>query len=383
MSERFRPSFPYAWFSTSRIFSSGNASSRSVLRLRPTSLRAGNLRAADQDERARVVERGQDRPVQERRGVDHDLVVGRAGDLEETGELRVAHEVGVLRPKRRGHASSSPDSVPRRVPLELLRVESAGAEIRSCSVCSGWRPSTIAESPNWRSRSSRSVRFPCSTASTDARLVATTVFPIPPFGENTVVTLPSACSTTPVSLPPVRWARRSVKATFSTACGRRNVLLDAGVECLLEHGAGLVRRQHDDRGTGVLADRSEIVQPAGAGVRRVEDGLDAAALERRRRVVEERARLKDLDVLVLTEIREQLVQPVGRADHTDGRAAPRAGTDVLRERGHGCGPFSSSFSCGPLSPSVRIEPVVSAEPGLSPAARAGRSVSVQSAFLTT
>src|ERR671919_499356 len=48
----------------------------------------------------------------------------------------------------------------------------------------------IAASPNWRSRSSSSVRLPCCFASDAARFVAVTVLPVPPLGENTVITRP-------------------------------------------------------------------------------------------------------------------------------------------------------------------------------------------------
>jgi hypothetical protein len=48
----------------------------------------------------------------------------------------------------------------------------------------------IAASPNWRSRSRRSVRFPSCFANEAARLVAVTVLPVPPLGEKTVMIRP-------------------------------------------------------------------------------------------------------------------------------------------------------------------------------------------------
>src|SRR6266536_2755578 len=66
----------------------------------------------------------------------------------------------------------------------------------------------IAASPNWRSRSSSSVRFPQCLASDAERFVDSTVLPVPPLGEKTVTRRPcrplrDACSTI-CRWPPVR-----------------------------------------------------------------------------------------------------------------------------------------------------------------------------------
>src|SRR5436190_319064 len=48
----------------------------------------------------------------------------------------------------------------------------------------------IAASPNWRSRSSSKARFPQCLASDAETFVDRTVLPVPPFGENTVMSRP-------------------------------------------------------------------------------------------------------------------------------------------------------------------------------------------------
>ncbi len=81
----------------------------------------------------------------------------------------------------------------------------------------------IAASPNWRSRSRRRVFLPSYLANVDARFVAVTVFPVPPFGENTVTIRPRrpAWPPPPPTLRPEWLALRIAKTTFSVICGRR------------------------------------------------------------------------------------------------------------------------------------------------------------------
>ena len=70
------------------------------------------------------VERGQHRPVEERRGVDDDHVVRLPRHLEQPRELRLGHELGVLRAQRR-RQDVDPAPVPGHVAGELLGVELA------------------------------------------------------------------------------------------------------------------------------------------------------------------------------------------------------------------------------------------------------------------
>src|SRR5919106_567309 len=81
-------------------------------------------------------------------------------------------------------------------------------------------PSMIAASPNWRSRSSRSVRLPSNLAKAAARLVEVTVFPVPPLGENTVTMRPRRAGVPAGGRCPGRPALRIAKTTFSVICGR-------------------------------------------------------------------------------------------------------------------------------------------------------------------
>src|SRR5256885_906498 len=78
----------------------------------------------------------------------------------------------------------------------------------------------IAASPNWRSRSSSSVRLPECFASEAARFVAIDVLPVPPFGAKTVTILP--CRAWPpwaASFRPAWLALRIAKTTLSVSCG--------------------------------------------------------------------------------------------------------------------------------------------------------------------
>src|SRR5579862_11026 len=86
--------------------------------------------------------------------------------------------------------TSSPHACRVTYPASFSESSSPGATTRSYTVFAGSSPSMIAASPNWRSRSRSSVRFPSCFARSAARLVATTVFPVPPFGEKTVTTVP-------------------------------------------------------------------------------------------------------------------------------------------------------------------------------------------------
>ena len=100
----------------------------------------------------------------------------------------------------------------------------------------------------------------------------------------------------------------------------------------------------------------------------------------------------------LSEARKKLAMGGGGAQSADDsmrtvgdvKLIARAGFErrrvAVRERRHPCGPGGpaiSSSNCWALSPSTRMEPVDSTEFGLSPAACAGRSTSVQSLFLIT
>src|SRR4029453_4496577 len=102
----------------------------------------------------------------------------------------------------------------------------------------------IAASPNCRSRSTSSVFRPSNFAQAVARFVAVTVLPVPPFGENTVTTLPlrpgpdSAC-------PPGGRQHKSVVAV--------------GVEGRREQAGRAARRDDQDRSPRVLADRGQLV----------------------------------------------------------------------------------------------------------------------------
>ena len=128
-------------------------------------------------------------------------------------------------------------------------------------VFSGSRPSMIAASPNWRSRSRSSVRLPSNLANAAARFVDVTVLPVPPFGENTVTIRP-----------------RRVGALTGGFAGRLARLADGeddvlghlreeqdvrhvGVQRLLEQDRGLARGEQDDRRPRVLAERGDLVAP--------------------------------------------------------------------------------------------------------------------------
>jgi hypothetical protein len=65
----------------------------------------------------------------------------------------------------------------------------------------------IAASPNWRSKSTSSVRRPPRLASAEARFADRIDLPVPPLGENTVITCPVRG----------RASRRAARTAFSIA----------------------------------------------------------------------------------------------------------------------------------------------------------------------
>ena len=64
----------------------------------------------------------------------------------------------------------------------------------SKSVCSGWRASVAATSPNESSASTSTHDWPALTTNATARLAASMVLPTPPFAPNTVMIEPRAAS---------------------------------------------------------------------------------------------------------------------------------------------------------------------------------------------
>src|SRR6266550_1918666 len=77
----------------------------------------------------------------------------------------------------------------------------------------------IAASPNWRSRSSSSARFPQCLASEAERFVDSTVLPVPPLGEKTVTRRPCRPPPFACCLRPAWQAFLIEKTTLSVSCG--------------------------------------------------------------------------------------------------------------------------------------------------------------------
>src|SRR5690242_5385787 len=77
----------------------------------------------------------------------------------------------------------------------------------------------IAASPNWRSRSSSSARFPQCFASDAETFVDRTVLPVPPLGEKTVTSRPCRPPADAACLRPAWQAFLIAKTTLSVSCG--------------------------------------------------------------------------------------------------------------------------------------------------------------------
>src|SRR3954451_1772122 len=88
-------------------------------------LEGRHVEAAQDEQLVRPVERREHRAVEERRGVDDDRVVALACNLEQSGDLRLGDELGVLRAQRR-REDVEPARMLRRVAGELLHVEFSG-----------------------------------------------------------------------------------------------------------------------------------------------------------------------------------------------------------------------------------------------------------------
>src|SRR3954471_16968684 len=181
-------------------------------------LEGRHVEAAQDEQLVRPVERREHRAVEERRGVDDDCVVALACNLEQSGDLRLGDELGVLRAQRR-REDVEPARMLRRVAGELLHVEFSGCHDEVIDRLLGLDAHHDRGIPELQVESSSSVLRPC-WASAAARFDAVTVLPVPPFGENTVITRPAWTRETTGVWRLACAALRIAKTTLSINCGR-------------------------------------------------------------------------------------------------------------------------------------------------------------------
>ncbi len=123
-SDEVMPPFVPTRLSSTLIRSVGNASASSVWSASRRFLSVGMSGPLTSSELVGAVERAQHRPVEVRRRVDDDDVVHLQSDVEQSRDLFLGDEVGLLRPLRRGeHVDAR--AVTQRERRQLLGVELA------------------------------------------------------------------------------------------------------------------------------------------------------------------------------------------------------------------------------------------------------------------
>ena len=122
--------------------------------------------------------------------------------------------------------------------------------------------------------------MPAFFAKQTDRFVAVTVLPVPPFGENTVMTRPVAARVSPLAAP-TRVARLADREDDVLGQLRKEQHVgDVGVERLFEQSRGLARGDEDDRRLRVLADRRDLVGGQRRAARGVQHSLEMSAGQR-------------------------------------------------------------------------------------------------------
>ncbi len=143
-----------------------------------------------------------------------------------------------------------------RKTLRVVASRTDALSAASASVWSGSRFIVDAQSPNWRSRSTRQTFPGAISARPIARFVATTVLPLPPLADSTVnhpVGRQARCLRGPGCPQPGRRARQTFDGFAQPLLGRvrRHDLTNAGV-----HGAhqklGCGRSNHEATDLGML-----------------------------------------------------------------------------------------------------------------------------------
>ena len=217
-SLRLRPTFVLARFRITRIRSVGKESSSSVCRPEPDVLDRRDVEPAEQEqEYVGAVERRQHRPVEERRRVDDDHVVGGAGDLEQPGQLALGDELGVLRPDRGGQ-DVEPARMLGRVAGQLLGVQLARGDDEVVDRLLGLEAEHDRGVPELEVEVEQEGAFLVVLREGGREVRGHEVLPIPPLGENTVATLPTRLA--PLAERFSAWqALRIAKTMFSVSCG--------------------------------------------------------------------------------------------------------------------------------------------------------------------
>ena len=92
------------------------------------------------------------------------------------------------------------------------------------------------------------------------------------------------------------------------------------LESLLEQPRRAVRRDEENRGAGVLADRGKLVRGQARAPRRVEDGVQVAARQRAGAVSDANTRADHLDLGVVRERLAQLLESLAGPRRIDSDA---------------------------------------------------------------
>ena len=151
--------------------------------------------------------------------------------------------------------------------------------------------------------------MPSNFAQAAARLVAVTVLPVPPFGENTVTILP--CRPGPVVCVPAgrvrRLADREDDVLDELRAASRTSATSASSACSSSPAAA--RGEQDHRRTRVLADRRQLVRGQRRSPCCVQDGVQVAACQRRGSFGDVGAGADQLDLGVVGERLAELLEP--------------------------------------------------------------------------
>ena len=200
---------------TSETRSRGEAEPVDRLQTDADVLQRRDLGVADEQQRSVWSSAASIARVEERPRVDDDRARTRLPrGVENRGELGLADHVAPLRDaRRRQHSECQRGAGPCRRTPSACRCRCRRSRRRGRrSSRAGSLASVSAESPNCRSRSTRSVDRPERAVAT-ARFVASTVLPLPPLGEKTVTTLPVARAAVAIA------AFRSANSSVSVGCG--------------------------------------------------------------------------------------------------------------------------------------------------------------------
>ena len=196
--------------------------------------------------------------------------------------------------------------------------------------------------------------------------------PIPPLGENTVATLPRWLDE-PADRLSAWQALRIAKTMFSVSCGQRDDVRDLGVERLRQNAGALAGTQQDHGRARVLADRRVRILRELGPASRVDDCVEVAAGQSRRRLGHLLGHPDELDAAVDAQRIDDLRQALAGAGEVDAQWRAVA---VLT---HHLPPAMAKMALTTerLMPSTRTDAAVSTPFGLSWDLIPGRSSSVQ------